>query len=217
MEIHEKSAFKAWERSLERVWKEGRKCRDQEGRECKEIVNLLICVEDPGKEIEDPARWLARQEEWVYPSLDQIGQVILSDRGSLFFQYAYGERVVKFHGKKNQLEEFIIPLLSNSPESRRALISLYDPLEDSDTSKEDVPCLVSIHFRVVDKKVQVTGYIRSNDIFIGWPANIYQLFVLQRYVASKLGLEQGGLTTISGSAHIFSEYREELKRLLSEV
>ncbi|MEK6963957.1 MAG: thymidylate synthase [Nanoarchaeota archaeon] len=217
MEIYEKDALRAWEVSLGKVWQEGRIFKDQEGRVCKEVLNLVVCVEDPCKDIGEPARWLAHQEEWVYPSLDQISKVILSDAGSLFFQYAYGERVFKFQGKKNQLEDFVLPLLSKSSESRRALISLYDPIKDSDTSKEDVPCLVSIQFRVMDKKVHVTGHIRSNDLFIGWPANAYQLFVLQSYTAAKLGLEIGSLTTISGSAHIFIEYEEELKRLINEV
>ncbi len=189
--------------------------KDQGGSVCKEVVNLTVCEVAQGREIGEPAKWLAHQEEWIYPSLEQIGKVILSDTGSSFFQYVYGERVFKFQGKKNQLDAFILPLLTSNPESRRALISLYDPLEDSNLSKQDVPCLASIHFRVMDKKVHITGYIRSNDMFIGWPANAYQLFVLQRYVAAKLGLEVGSLTTISGSAHIFVEYEEELKRLLT--
>ncbi len=132
MEIHEEVAIKAWETSLSKVWKEGREFKDQEGRVCREVLNMVVCVEHPEKNIGEPAQWLARQEEWVYPSLDQIAQVILSDVGSLFFHYAYGERVFKFQGKKNQLEEFILPLLSKSSESRRALISLYDPVVDSD-------------------------------------------------------------------------------------
>ncbi len=92
MEIQEKGTLRAWELSLEKIWQEGRTFKDQEGRMCKEVLNLVVCVKEPDKDIGEPARWLAHQEEWVYPSLDQISKVILSDAGNLFFQYAYGER-----------------------------------------------------------------------------------------------------------------------------
>ncbi|HLD05627.1 MAG TPA: thymidylate synthase [Candidatus Nanoarchaeia archaeon] len=217
MEIVQGEALKAWKLCLQRIWSEGREFKDQEGRICKEVTNVMVRVENPELGVGEPAQWLANQEEWVYPSLEQINKVILGESNSAFFHYAYGERIFRFQGKKNQLQEFILPLLSKNIESRRALLSLYDPIEDSEGLKDDVPCLVAVHFRVIEGKVHVSGYIRSNDVFIGWPANVYQLFVLQKWVTSKLGLEFGSITTISGSAHIFLEYQEKLDRLINVV
>lgn len=216
MEIVEHHASQVWKVALKKVLKDGRKVTDQDGRQCSEAANLVLCVQDPSKDISEPIDWLSHQGSWVYPSLEQIEKLMLTNASSSIYEYEYGQRIRRFQGRKDQLEEFVIPLLSKAPESRRALISLFDPLQDSNVDNSTVPCLALVFFRIDNSKLSVTGYLRSNDLFIGWPANVYQLFSLQRFVATKLGLEVGSLTTISSSAHVFLEYGEELNKLLSE-
>jgi thymidylate synthase len=117
---------------------------------------------------------------------------------------------------KNQVDDFIIPLLKKDPNSRRAVVVLYSPVADSRVNKKETPSLISIFIKIIEKKLTLTIVIRSNDMFIGWPANIYQVYLLQKYVGEKLGIETGSITTISHSAHIFTEYDEEIKAALSK-
>ena len=73
---------------------------------------------------------------------------------------------------------------------------------------------MSIYFKIIDNELTVTTVIRSNDMFIGWPANIYQIYLLQQYVAKAIGIKTGSITTISHSAHVFDEYKEEVEQVL---
>jgi len=217
MEIKSDSLLSAWKNALQAIYQQGNEFNDQDGRVCRELLNLVITIDDPEKTVMRPIEWLRAQESWIYPSLDQIAKIVFSKHRSLLYTYEYGDRAFHFNGKKNQIRDFITPLLLQNPESRRALVCFYDPLTDSDLSNSAAPSLILAQFRVVSRKLHVTGYLRSNDLFIGWPANVYQLFLLQKWVAEKLQTPTGTLTTLSGSAHLFMEYEEEMKRLLNDV
>ena len=93
---------------------------------------------------------------------------------------------------------------------------LYHPVVDSKINIKETPGLISIFFKILNNKLTLTTVIRSNDMFIGWPANIYQVYLLQKYVAEKLGLETSSITTISHSAHVFDEYSEEVDKVLKK-
>jgi len=44
---------------------------------------------------------------------------------------------------------------------------------------------------------------------------MYQVYVLQKYVAKKIGIELGPITTTSISAHVFEEQFEYIEKLIS--
>ncbi|PIZ54003.1 hypothetical protein COY26_00300, partial [Candidatus Woesearchaeota archaeon CG_4_10_14_0_2_um_filter_33_10] len=71
----------------------------------------------------------------------------------------------------------------------------------------------SIDFKIRKQKLNATMVVRSNDLFFGWPANLYQLFVLQDYIGKKLGCKTGSLTTFSNSAHIFKDQFEDIQQV----
>ncbi len=58
--------------------------------------------------------------------------------------------------------------------------------------------------------------IRSNDLFFGWPANIYQVSILQKFVAERIGCELGNIQTVSVSAHIFEDQFDDIKKILRD-
>ncbi len=148
MEIVEHHATQVWRAALKKVLKDGGRITDQDGRQCSETANLVLCVQYPNKGIHEPIDWLSHQGDWVYPSLEQIEKLMLSGNSSSLYEYEYGQRIRRFQGRKDQLEEFVIPLLSKAPESRRALISLYDPLQDSNVENSIIPCLALVFFRM---------------------------------------------------------------------
>jgi len=96
------------------------------------------------------------------------------------------------------------------------MVIIYHPIVDSKVSIKESPGMVSVCFKVLDGKLTLTAVIRSNDMFIGWPANIYQIYLLQKYVAEKLGIATGSLTTISHSAHVFHEYDNEVAAIMNK-
>ncbi len=213
------SALELWRKSLEFIMENGRDFDDEDERVCKEVFNLVLKLEPDPKDIKEPIKRLNEFEKWIYPSLDEIKSNMLSKDASIGYEYSYGNRVFGFPGngsEKDQINDFIVPLLEENKNSRRAIITVWNPLMDSDIFKKEVPGVISIDFKLRFGKLNVTEIIRSNDIFYGWPANIYQVYCLQNFVAEKLGVEPGFLTTISTSAHIFEDQEKYIRKVLGD-
>lgn len=202
----------AWNKALGLVLTEGERFKDSEGRICKEVLNLNITVLNPSKDIRKPVEELSRLKKWTYPDFEELKNIMLQKSQSSSYEYTYGHRIFNFN-LKDQIHDFIKPLLTSDPTSRRGFISLWDPEKDSNVENKNIPGLVGIYFKK-NKGLDITAFIRSNDIFIGWPANVYQLYCIQEYVAKLLGFEIGKLTTFSTSAHVFEDNLSDVKRIL---
>lgn len=215
MEIIQETAMECWKEALKLILDKGVDFKDENNRICREILNLKIVVKKPFFETSKPIKMLFGFNEWKYPHLDEISKTILTDKLESGYSYSYGVRIFNFQGKINQLNDFIIPLLKNTPNSRRAVISLWDPIADSSLSNRENPGLMLIDFKMRREKLNLTAIIRSNDVFFGWPANFYQLFVLQDYVKKALNCDFGNITIFSTSAHIFEDQFKFIEKILS--
>jgi len=216
MEIIQETAMECWKEALKLILDKGVDFKDENYRVCREILNLKIVVKKPFFETSKPIKTLFGFNEWKYPQLDEISKIMLTDKLESGYSYSYGARIFNFQGKINQLNDFIIPLLKNTPNSRRAVISLWDPVADSSLSNRENPGLMLIDFKMRREKLNLTAVIRSNDVFFGWPANFYQLFVLQDYVKKALNCDFGNITVFSTSAHIFDDQFKFIEKVLKK-
>jgi thymidylate synthase (methanogen type) len=213
MIITEKTAVEAWKKSLKHIVDEGSDFIDTDNRQCREVLNLVVNIEQPEKDY-DKIIDVMKQFEWIYPTGEELSTIMFNKEDLAIYEFSYGPRIFNFLEKKDQINNFVIPLLKNDPNSRRAVISLFNPYTDSDVLNKNVPSLMFIHFKIKDHRLNCTCFIRSNDFFIGWPGNIYQIYLLQKYVADKLNIKTGILTTISCSAHVFHEHFEHVDRVI---
>ena len=128
-------------------------------------------------------------------------------------------------GSVDQISELIAQIKSN-PDSRRLLVSAWNPALLPDTSKTPranaqaglqalPPCHTLFQFYVADGKLSCQLYQRSADIFLGVPFNIasYALFTLM--VAQVCGLEPGEFIHTFGDAHLYSNHMEQAQLQLS--
>ena len=213
MEIHKTSAMELWKEALEYLQKEGTEYIDNTKRICKEVLRLSLVLEGDFLDIQDPINAISSSKKWIYPKMQEITAIMLEGKLSKSYTYSYGERIFSYY-TTNQMDDFIIPLLKKDPESRRAVVTLWDPKKDGDLYKKAVPGLISIDFKIRNKKLHLTAIVRSNDIFIGWPANLYQLYVLGEYITQKLQIQLGSITTFSTSAHIFKDNYADIKNTI---
>jgi thymidylate synthase len=100
----------------------------------------------------------------------------------------------------NQIN-YIINKLKESPTSRRAVVSLFEPR--GHPLQDDPPCMNHLQFMVRNNQLNCHVLFRSNDMLSAWGGNAYGLAGLQEYVADKLNVEVGWLETTSTSAHIY--------------
>ena len=121
----------------------------------------------------------------------------------------------------DQIKE-VIDTLKNNPNSRRMLVSAWNPSVLPDTSvsfAENVangkaalpPCHAFFQFYVADGKLSCQLYQRSADIFLGVPFNIasYALFTLM--MAQVCGYQPGDFIHTFGDAHIYNNHMEQVE------
>ena len=125
----------------------------------------------------------------------------------------------------DQLKE-VIETLKENPNSRRMLISAWNPSVLPDTSKsfsENIangkvalpPCHAFFQFYVADNKLSCQLYQRSADIFLGVPFNIASYALFMMMVAQVCGFEAGEFIHTFGDAHIYNNHIEQLELQLS--
>lgn len=213
--IKGKKTVDVWKDALKYVLANGEDFEDNDGRNCREIINLIVEIENPSESgIDEPVSMIAHQAKWIYPSKEELSSIMFKEIEAPIYEYTYGGRIFAFGNAIDQINDFVLPLLRKDKNSRRAIINLYDPVQDSDISNRNTPGMIYMQFRIKDGCLIVTVMIRSNDLFFGWPANVYQISELQKILSEELKIKQGKIITISNSAHIFTEDLEHIYKIL---
>ncbi|MGB7785119.1 MAG: thymidylate synthase [Salinimicrobium sp.] len=125
----------------------------------------------------------------------------------------------------DQIKE-IVETLKKNPNSRRMLVSAWNPSVLPDTSKsfsENVangkaalpPCHAFFQFYVADGKLSCQLYQRSADVFLGVPFNIASYALLTMMMAQVCGYEAGDFIHTFGDVHIYNNHLEQVNLQLS--
>ena len=125
----------------------------------------------------------------------------------------------------DQITELIETLKTN-PNSRRMLISAWNPSVLPDTTvsfSENVangkaalpPCHAFFQFYVSNGKLSCQLYQRSADIFLGVPFNIASYALFTMMIAQVCGFEAGEFIHTFGDAHIYNNHIEQVNLQLS--
>lgn len=125
---------------------------------------------------------------------------------------AYGPRI--FGGERSQYE-VVRDRLRAKPDTRKAVIQLFDR-EDILADYEDVPCTCTLQFLVRDGFLHLVVHMRSNDVFMGLPHDIFAFTMIQEILANHLGVKLGTYKHMVGSFHLYDRDREKVERYLKE-
>ena len=126
---------------------------------------------------------------------------------------AYGKRI--FDKEASQWEQ-VKKILSNDPDSRQAVISIYQP-RDLFISSRDIPCTCVLQYFIRDGKLNAITYMRSNDIYLGMPYDIFSFTMLQEMLAVELNVELGTYTHMVGSLHIYEKNFDLFENIARET
>lgn len=127
---------------------------------------------------------------------------------------AYGYRI-RHENNFDQLDS-VIKELESFPQSRRAVISLFLAKDLKDTNKKDIPCNISILFKIRNECLDLTVFNRSNDLFMGVPYNLFIFQLLHFYVSNQLGVPMGVQRHISDSMHLYEKNWDTVEAILKE-
>lgn len=120
----------------------------------------------------------------------------------------YGKQWRDFGGV-DQIKQ-VVDQINQDPESRRHIVSAWNPPELGDMVLP--PCHLLFQFYVRRGRwLDCQLYQRSADLALGVPFNIASYAILMMLVARATGLTAGKLTHVLGDAHIYYEHREKLR------
>lgn len=198
----------AWYRGLNVIWNHGQIITDERGSQIREFMDLMVVIEDP---------YTARIPEdtaWNEERLEEYAKQLISGENALDFEYTYGERLRNWKGEVDQIE-YVIEKLKKNKTSRRATAVTWIP--GVDTKADEVPCMILDDFKLREDQVHLTALFRSHDFGGAYPANLYGLSKLLEYVAERLGVKPGKITTVSISAHIYAHDWDQVENIVKGV
>jgi thymidylate synthase len=98
--------------------------------------------------------------------------------------------------------EYVVGELIRNPQSRRALLTMYDGKENAKYEK-DTPCTLNIGFMIADNKLNMTVMMRSNDLWFGFCNDQYCFSKLQELIAGRLSIEVGWYYHFANNLHLY--------------
>jgi thymidylate synthase len=117
------------------------------------------------------------------------------------FHGAYGLRTTGQY-------DAIVERLRKDPSTRQAVVTIWNPTYDLLPGKRDYPCTVLHQFRIRKNKLNMSVYMRSNDVWLGAAYDFFQFTRVQIAIASILGIEPGTYSHHVGSLHIYEQHYE---------
>lgn len=109
----------------------------------------------------------------------------------------------------------VMAMLRRSPDSRRLIVSAWNPAEIEDMALP--PCHCLFQFYVADGRLSCQLYQRSADIFLGVPFNIASYALLTLMVAQVAGLKPGDFVHALGDAHLYLNHVEQARLQLTRT
>lgn len=130
--------------------------------------------------------------------------------------YVYGKQWRSWEttdGKVIDQISQVVDLIKNHPDSRRILVTAWNPAEIDKMALP--PCHCLFQFYVADGKLSCQLYQRSADTFLGVPFNIASYALLTMMLAQVCGLKPGEFIHTTGDTHIYLNHLNQVNEQLS--
>jgi len=220
------SVEEAYYNTLSYVRANGLSCEPR-GQKCKEIIGHSFCITSPRNRVifnkERNINFSFMVAEWLWIMSGSNDVAMISYYNSVIANYsddgktmhgAYGKRINKFH----QLEN-VIKKLEEDPDSRQAMIIIFQPSDVVQKTK-DVPCTILFQFFIRDYKLHMITYMRSNDVLLGLPYDLFNFTMIQEYVSTRLNNDtsfgMGTYTHMVGSLHMYERDSDRINDVIDE-
>lgn len=181
-----------------------------------EVLGAHLCLTNPRNRLVDlpPARvinpafavaetlWIVSgsDDPWIFHYNRALTRY--TDDGRL--QGAYGPRMRRWRGRVDQLDQ-VRQLLARDPDSRQAVIQLFDPERDT-CGHRDVPCTLGYRFFLRGGRLHMHTTMRSQDLWLGFPYDIFAATVLQELLAGWLAVDLGEYHHFVDSLHLYEKH-----------
>lgn len=180
------------------------------GKQTKEIPQRTMVVDMRKPVLCVPERslsykFMAAEAYWILSGDDRVETIApynsrikdFSDDGERFFG-AYGPKI------KAQLPYVIEKLLADE-DSRQAGLTIW---RECPPQTKDVPCTVAIFFSIRSGKLNAHVFMRSSDVWLGVPYDVFNFSMLGHLVCGLLNeqgrsVSPGNLYLTAASSHLY--------------
>lgn len=166
--------------------------------------------------------FMAAEAGWILSGSDRLevltafceNMAKYSDDGLTLYG-AYGPRV-------NAQFDYVVGTLLKDRHSRQAVMTLWRP---NPNPSKDIPCTISLQFMLRDGKLRLIAYMRSSDVWLGVPYDIFTFSMIAYAVVAELNrwmnlqyeslIDVDSLYMLAGSRHLYHENVDKARSLLS--
>ena len=188
----------------------------QDFDDTKAIFNCGFYIQNPldnhiKSEIRDWKLEYAEAEwQWYLsgdPSINELGR-IYGKIPPIWCHMADSDNNVRsnygWQWERNYQLDYAVAKLKDNPDTRHAAISIFDGKEHG-TYLKDTPCTYAIQFSIIQNKLCMSVYMRSNDLWYGFCNDQYQFSMLQQLVAERLSMDTGWYYHHAHNMHIYND------------
>jgi thymidylate synthase len=126
----------------------------------------------------------------------------------------YGHQMRNFNDQNIDQIQMLIKQLINDPDSRRHIISLWNPAQIDQMRLP--PCYLYFQFFVEHDKLNMFVVQRSGDLFLGIPYDMALFTKILLYVSDKVGLKANWLEVQIVDAHIYDNQYDAIHEYLMQ-
>ena len=182
----------------------------------KAIFNCGFRIEDPMDNhitnIERDWKYEYAEAEWQWylsgdRNIDKLGEIygkvapiwcLMADpHGNVNSIYGW-------QWTRNNQIDYVVAKLKEKPDTRHAAISIYDAKEWK-KYRNDTPCTYAVQFTIINNKLCMSVYMRSNDLWYGFCNDQYCFSMLQKLVAERLSMDTGWYYHHAHNMHIYND------------
>jgi thymidylate synthase len=216
------SANELYVAAAQSILREGQRVSPR-GMATTEIIGCHMLLRSPRRRVVDlpPVRvinpafaiaemvWIlsGSDDPWIFTYNRALEQ--FADDGRL--QGAYGPRMRRWADQVDQLDS-VRQLLLRDPDSRQAVISLFNPAHDFNGHR-DVPCTLGYQFFIRNGRLDMHTRMRSQDLWLGFPYDVFSFTVLHELMAGWVDVELGEYHHHVGSLHLYERDIAQAERL----
>ena len=99
--------------------------------------------------------------------------------------------------------EMVKQLLKNDPSTRQAVIHIKEARNLIDYPTKDLNCTIALQFILRNNKLDLIVTMRSNDVWLGLPYDLFNFTCMQILMAMELGVEIGTYYHNAASLHMY--------------
>ena len=133
----------------------------------------------------------------IYGKIPPIWERMADHRGRVNSNYGW-------QWLRNDQYEYIIDKLKHENDTRHAAISIYDGKENIEY-ENDTPCTYAVQFTIINDRLCMSVYMRSNDLWYGFCNDQYCFSMLQKKVSEDVNKEVGWYYHHAHNMHIYND------------